>query len=65
MKDIIREKLIMESMKRNLELEQMLEKATGILDQMGDLVICGKKPNTEEKDIPPAKKLVKRIGVII
>ena len=55
----------MESMKRNLELEQMLEKATGILDQMGDLVICGKKPNTEEKDIPPAKKLVKRIGVII
>ena len=28
-------------MKRNLELEQMLEKATGILDQMGDLVICG------------------------
>ena len=42
-------------MKRNLELEQILEKATGILDQMGDLVICGKKPNTEEKDIPPAE----------
>ena len=45
----------METMKRNLELEQILEKATGILDQMGDLVICGKKPNTEEKDIPPAE----------
>lgn len=49
----------MESMKRNLELEQMLEKATGILDQMGDLVICGKKPNTEEKDIPPAEEISK------
>ena len=46
-------------MKRNLELEQMLEKATGILDQMGDLVICGKKPNTEEKDIPPAEEISK------
>ena len=44
---------------REYEIEQMLEKATGILDQMGDLVICGKKPNTEEKDIPPAEEISK------
>lgn len=47
----------METMKRDLELEQMLENATNILSQMADLAICGKKPNTEEKDIPPAEEI--------
>lgn len=46
-------------MKRDLELEQILEKGTGIFGQMGDPVICGKKTNTEEKDIPPAEEISK------
>ena len=47
----------METMKRNLELEQILEEATNILNQMGDLAICGKKPIIEEKDIPPVEEI--------
>lgn len=47
----------METMKRNLELEQILEDATNALNQIGDFVICGKKPKTEEKDIPPVEEI--------
>ena len=47
----------METMKRNLELEQILEEATNELNRIGDFVICGKKPKTEEKDIPPVEEI--------
>lgn len=41
------------------DLDQLLEEATNALNQIGDFVICGKNPNTEEKDIPPAEEISK------
>jgi GTP-binding protein EngB required for normal cell division len=46
-------------METTKDLDQLLEEAANALNQIGDFVICGKKPNTEEKDIPPVEEIGK------